>query len=855
MNAIKHRNLVLSFLFPFCIMMSVLMYRGVYPFGDNSFLHMDMYHQYMPFFAELLHKLKNGESLYYSWNIGLGSNFLALFAYYLASPVNWLVFFFPESHLMEFMTYLIVLKIAFCGTAFFLFLRYHFRKEKYSMVLFSCFYALSGFIAAYNWDIMWLDNVILAPLIILGLEKLFYEKKYRLYTITLGMSILSDYYLSIMICIFVVFYFGILLVEEPKHYKRILPFAGCSLLAGGLAGVLLVPVYFALRLSEFTQFTFPKKISSYFSMWDIVARHFMNVTTEQKLDHWPNIYCGVGVFLLVPMYVLNRKIRGREKVAKLGLLLFFLMSFTINILVLFWHGLNYPDSLPARQSFLYIFLVLVICYEAWMKFEEITPKVLGGCFAGAAVFLLLCEKLIGYGEDFSLKTYYATGFFLVLYAGLFYLYYRYGKEVKIRRRLLISATVLVLLETGINMADTSVSVTDRTAYLEDLDAYETLVSRTRQNDPGFYRFEKWKRTTKNDGALAGYPMASVFSSTANSCIGDLYEIWGMGHSKVFYCFDGATPLTSALLNVKYMFSEEPLEDPGGLYEKQDEQDGVYLYICKETLPIAFMLPDGFVLPQTEEEKGKRTPFAVQNAMVRGLLDGADLFEPAVVRPEEDGASVFIEEAGYYYVFPQSKKAKNMAVFVDGRKKEYKNMGNGYILPVGYVEPGTQVRITCEEELDAGITAWRMKSEKLALVIEKLGAQPFVTEDYTSNSVRGHIGISTSGILLFSIPYEPGWQVKVDGKKARTEAYANALIGIELEAGEHVVELWYFPQGLKAGIGISLFTLFLLIAITLPGAARLRRHKNLRAEEENETAPGRKMRNKENGSGNTASKEF
>lgn len=816
--------MILSFLFPFFIMISVLMYRGVYPFGDNSFLHMDMYHQYMPFFAELLHKLKNGESLYYSWNIGLGSNFLALFAYYLASPANWLVVLFPESHLMEFMTYLIVIKIAFCGTAFFLFLRYHFREEKYSMVLFSCFYALSGFIAAYNWDIMWLDNVILAPLIILGLEKLFYEKKYLLYTLTLGISILSDYYLSIMICIFVVFYFGILLLEEPKRYKRILPFAGCSLLAGGLAGVLLVPVYFALRFSKFTQFTFPKKISSYFSLWDIVARHFMNVATEQKLDHWPNIYCGVAVLLLLPMYVLNRKIRGRAKTAKFVLALFFLMSFTINILVLFWHGLNYPDSLPARQSFLYIFLVLVICYEAWIKFEGITPKVLGSCFAGAVIFLLLCEKLIGYEDDFALETYYATGLFLALYAGLFYLYYRYGKDEKIRRGLLVTATALVLLETGINMADTSVSVTDRTAYLEDLDAYQALVGRTKQRDPGFYRFEKWKRTTKNDGALAGYPMATVFSSTANSCIGDLYETWGMGYSKVFYCFDGATPLTSALLHVKYMFSEDFSADLGGLYEKQDEQDGVYLYSCKETLPLGFMLPDGFKLPQTEEEKGKRTPFAAQNAMVRGLLDGADLFETAAVRQEEDGVSVLIEEAGYYYVFPQSKKAKNMAVFVDGRKKEYKNMGNGYILSVGYVGPGTQVRITCEELQKPELTACRMDMEKFALVIEKLGEQPFVVDDYTSDSIRGHIQTGMSGTMLLSIPYEPGWQVKVDGKKVRTEAYANAFLGIELEAGEHVVELSYFPEGLAAGTGVSLLALFLLIGITLPGAVRLRRQK-------------------------------
>ena len=46
--------------------------------------------QYAPFFAEFRHKLADGGSLLYSWNVGMGVNFAALYAYYLASPLNWL---------------------------------------------------------------------------------------------------------------------------------------------------------------------------------------------------------------------------------------------------------------------------------------------------------------------------------------------------------------------------------------------------------------------------------------------------------------------------------------------------------------------------------------------------------------------------------------------------------------------------------------------------------------------------------------------------------------------------------------------------------------------------------------------
>ena len=814
MGKVLGSGVFLSFLIPFAVMMTIILCRGIYPFGDNSFLHMDMYHQYMPFFSEFLHKLKNGESLFYSWNVGLGSNFLALFSYYLASPANWLVVLFPESHLMEFMTYLIVIKIGFCGTSFYLWLRYHFKEENKCMVFFSCFYALSGFIAAYNWNIMWLDNIILAPLIILGLERLFYEKKCLLYILTLGMSILSDYYLSIMICIFAVLYFLVLCVENPRLVKRVFSFGGCSLLAGGLAGVLLVPTYCALHFSEFGQFAFPKKISAYFPLWDILARHFINVATEQKLDHWPNIYCGTAVLLLVPLYIMNKKISIREKIAKIGLMVFFLAGFSINMLVFIWHGFNYPDSLPARQSFLYIFLVLTVCYEAWKNLDGISPKALGGSLAGAVAFLLLCEKLLGYANDFALDTYYLTGLFLFFYAGMFYLYRRYGQDAKIKRRLMILAAVLVIGESGINMAVTSVTVTDRTDYLEDLAAYRTLTERTKESNPDFYRFEKWKRTTKNDGTLAGYPMASVFSSTVNSYIGDLYEEWGMGYSKVFYCFDGATPFTSALLNVRYMFSEDPAADQGGLYEQVADQDGIYLYECRESLPLGYMLPEEFQIIGRDKSRKADQPFQVQNEMARGLAGGENLFVNAQVKQEDGGARIITEQSGYYYVYSRSKKTKNMTVSVNGEETEYKKMGNGYVLPVGFVEKGSLVRITCEETETLNLAACRLDTGRLTQVINRRREQPFVVDAFSSDKIDGHIRADKAGRLFFSIPYEPGWKLTVDGKETEVEWYADAFISVWLEEGEHVITLRYFPEGLKAGIAVSTASLLILAGILL-----------------------------------------
>ena len=133
------------------------------------------------------------------------------------------------------------------------------------------------------------------------------------------------------------------------------------------------------------------------------------------------------------------------------------------------------------------------------------------------------------------------------------------------------------------MYQTSVSVTSRSKYLENHDNYQLLVDRIREQDPDFYRFEKFSRVTKNDGTMIGYPTASLFSSTANGQVEEFYEKLGMSHSKVFYCFDGATPLTSPLLSVRYMFSKSSKEDPN-LYTLIDSEGDIYLYECKYTLP-------------------------------------------------------------------------------------------------------------------------------------------------------------------------------------------------------------------------------------------------------------------------------
>ncbi|MFQ8776518.1 MAG: YfhO family protein [Roseburia sp.] len=77
---------------------------------------------------------------------------------------------------------------------------------------------------------------------------------------------------------------------------------------------------------------------------------------------------------------------------------------------------------------------------------------------------------------------------------------------------------------------------------------------------GFYRVEDTERKTKNDDSLYGYASATIFSSLMNLDVSHLFQSLFMEGGKNFYCYNGATPLSSSLFSVKYMLSDSALEE-------------------------------------------------------------------------------------------------------------------------------------------------------------------------------------------------------------------------------------------------------------------------------------------------------
>ena len=715
---------------------------------------------------------------------------------------------------------MVVFKIGLCGFTFAWYLKEKFQTKQLSILFFATFYAMSGFVAAYNWNVMWMDTLVLAPLIVLGLERLVREKKSGLYCVTLGLCILSNYYLSIMVCLFLCLY-ALVLVPElygedgwKAFFKRlggaVGRFAFYSLLAAGMASVILIPEAAALTATEFSDVNFPKKVTWYFSFFDVIARHAAGVQRETGLDHWPNIFCSSAIFFLIPLYAANRNIRLKEKVGKLLLCAFFIISFSVNNLNFIWHGLNYPDSLPARQSFLYILLVLTMCFEAVYRHKGFSAKELLACTGLGLAYLLLAQKLVD-NDAFSTGIFLLTGALVALYALLLYCRKKYRSNALAMRLISIFTLACVAFEATFNMAYTSVSTTSRSSYLDPLPAYQTLAERTMQEDTDFYRFEKFSRVTKNDGALAGYPTASLFSSTANAAVESWYDRMGMSESKVFYCFDGQTPFTSALLNVRYMFSRADNEDPN-LYTLIGQQDDVYLYKCNYTLPAGFLLNDGWNLSSSELEASSSDPLDLQNQMAYSLGASSPLFKPVVSDTSDQKTSFTAKEEGHYYAYTKNRKADTISLDSASLTKTFKKVKYDYILDLGRHPAGETVTLSDKEEQALDATVMMLDEAVLAQVLDTLSQQPFAVDSWDSAHVNGHIDVTQPGQLVLSIPDEPGWTLKVNGQVTEHEAYDDTFLSVCLTEGSHTIELSYRPAGLTAGIIVSLMSIAVFFAV-------------------------------------------
>ncbi len=845
----------LSFIIPAVIMLLAFRDEEIHPFGDNQMLVVDLWHQYFPFFRVVREKLLTDGSFLYSWQNGMGTNFLSLISYYAASPLNWISVFFDEAHVRDAMTYILIAKIGFSGAFFNCFLRYTYQHKDLSTVIFAVMYALCSYTLGYYWNVMWFDTIALFPLVMQGITAICREGKWKLYTVSLALSLLANYYIAFFTCIFSVFMFaGAFIINGhgiKDFFKKLVIITCSSGIATGLSAFMLIPAYLGLKMTYSAENKFPSQISFYEKWTDIFA-NLISYNEPTNIEGLPNIACGMLAVTLFGVFLFSLRIKVREKIITLIMLALIIVSCNMNTLNFIWHGFHATNQLPYRFSFIFSFVLISAAYRAYdvmtkEKFRLYFPWLL---IAPAAVFGLNYYTAVKSDEVFEMSMAFKSSLIITAAYILIFTALRIVpiKKHEIKRavtNIFICAAVITELSANASIGVGKVGSSSYTSYPASNESVQKILDVMEQRDnPLFYRCEMTSTYTLNDSALYGYNGVSQFSSSANVSVTKLFRRFGLYASEAGnrYYYRNSTPVVNMLLGLDYIVSKNNGLNNSEYNLKYITNDSnVYLYENKYPLSLGFMMNSDILELSL---KDGLNPFEYQNNLMK-LAAGIDnniftaqpvnlvSFENMETTKTEYGNYNFRltdteKSAGatYSYAFPEDSVlygyAKNgafdsLTVHCDDITADSSISVKDYpiVFPMGNGKAGSisEVKFEISEGKTSGnytIMTYALKTTEFEQAYSNLADEQLEITSFGDTEITGSITALEKGVLYLSIPYEKGWKVYIDGKKADTFKVLDAMLGVEVDSGNHEIVLKYSPDGFTLGLIISGVALLILI---------------------------------------------
>lgn len=849
-----------SFFVPAFIMFIVFLILQVHPLGSgkNMVLTVDCYHQYAPFLVELRNKILSGESLFFSWNVGMGTNFWAVFANYVGSPLNILALLFPPKYVGDCVAFLAILRVGFTGLFMSILLKEFDKKRKDLMLVgFSSAYALCGWAASYFWNIMWHDAVMLLPLIVYGLIRMMRDKKPLLYCISLAVCLISNFYSGYFVCLFLVFYAPILYVHitEKVNFKNfwsaVWRFAVYSGIAGALSAFLTLSTYITLQKSSATGGEFPKEWTVMNDLFDFISRFFV-ASNPNIRDGMANVYCGIFVAMLVPLFFLCRKIRLREKVAYgIGLLIMYI-SLSSRMMTFIWHGFHFPNQIPFRQAFLISFLVVIMGYRALRNLKSFTKTELTVPCLSMLAYLILYEK-IGEGQE----GYIAMGcslLFLLIYTGLIRMIGNARKSSMFQQISLFAVIFFELFaSTGatVGLVAAHEGFTGWDFYGSHFDEVQTLMENSEaQCEYGFERSEIYPAYICNQPALYNMKGISIFTSTARESFVKFVRNLGFHNNGINSMRNfGLTEVTGTLFGVRNLYDLKDNSPVPSCFERVNEGDGspIRQFVNRDALALGYMVDDSVLDFHMEQTS---VPFLSTNDFVKSLGITGDVYEPmelsfnSIEDVKEAGGAyrtgykfsfekntatlMFtindLKPGDHVYLYCYSSKAPN--VTINDQKKhsseghETKIGARTYqMIDLGYLQAGYNKLVTLKfNDKDLNGNLWvqcaRVNETAYKEMCDVLGDEQMKVLSYDSTHVDATVNAKKDGTLLLTIPVDESWEAEVDGMPATLEAVDDAFMGIRLKAGTHSIKLTYHPSKFKLCCLISIAALCALIFLTV-----------------------------------------
>ncbi len=582
--------LVGAFFLPLCIMWVIFMIKGVYPITEKSVLVLDLNGQYVYFFEAMRDIFQGDGSPFYTWFRSLGGEFSGIYAYYVASPFALLSVFFPENGITEFLLWMTLLKVGSSGLTFAIYLHNSRPSKPINVVIFSTCYALSSYAVVQAHNTMWIDSLIYLPLICLGIERIIRRGRPHLYCITLALCFISNFYIGWMTAIFSTLYFFYYYLSKYqfKNFERFFyafyKWLIFSIIAAMIASVIILPTYYSLQFGKNTFQSPSYKFEARFDFIKIFTQMLPNSYDTVRPNGLPFIYCGLICLTLLPVYFISNRVKGREKIMSAIILALMILSFSGSTIDLFWHGLQKPNWLNYRYSYMFCFLVIVFAYEAFRCLDSKLYRTVLGVGGVIGVLIVIVQALPD--ADFTIKrsgdkeftfiqNFYTIWFSIAMLGILLAALWAASHKKRGATGLVLGVVCFELMVNGIYdvfRLHEDVYYSTRESYVSFMDRWSGITRSVQESDNTLYRMEKIKHRKVNDNMTLRIRGITNSTSTLNASVIRLLFKMGYASKSHWSRYVGGNVVNDSLLGIKYVLHEKKNDLPPEYTEYLSEMD-------------------------------------------------------------------------------------------------------------------------------------------------------------------------------------------------------------------------------------------------------------------------------------------
>lgn len=836
----KHINTILyllSFFIPFAIFASYFTMHGM------RILTVDLGQQYIDLLAFYKDHFFNPATYNYSFTNGLGGSLIGTFFYYLASPFNILLLFFTKSQLPIAIYWLISLKVGTVGLTSY----YYFQKnyQKIYSLAGSIAFALSGYIIAYNLNLMWLDSLILLPLLILQIRKTGQKNWLILVTFLLWVT---NFYTGYMALVFGFFYFCIYLYNHPTNWqKKLFNYLAKSVIATLLAAFALIPTIYEIINNKNSSAVFNWGIQ--FTPYKMLGKFISGSYTFHEMQTGlPNVYITVLLFLVSLTYFLSNKFSLKERFSNALLILFLFVSCWFNPLVLFWHLGQFPAWYPARFSFVISFLLIEFALKVLSKQAKFSiAQLILIILVSVGLFTWLLTK-----NRFEFLDHNKVLISLVFAALLIIIVAAFPLRNILVQGIILSLTIIA---TALNLSSSLNSISyqvneDYSNFTENVANATTIIKR---HDSSLYRLEKTFSRSDDDPFSDNYYGLSVFNSIANSKITNFISYQGLAHNSNAFINKFSTQVLDSLLGVKYTLQPYYGNDNVKTSQRMKYNNQLYRtdinsmafggdfkqisYAINQTaLPLAYVSQRNWATNYFENEpiKNQQSFYTAATGDKTNLFTTINLPNAQLENAKTNGnfnyqKKVFSQTAtvsftftpqtnnSYYLQLPANLTGKVASLTINGENVDIEaRYDQVRLINIANKQKGKKLVLTFtllkNKANLANIVIWELNSKHLTDTLIKLKEnQPTVKEIKAGTIETSTFTTSGSQTLRTSIPYDNNWVIYDNGKKINYTKFTNTFLEIQLVDGKHQIKFVYVPHQFYLGLLISLITGICLLA--------------------------------------------